>query len=39
MVKHTQIPRRQLANQLFGVFHHFVGLATKEIKLTIQGFL
>ena len=29
MVKHTQIIRRQFADDLFSVFDHFMGLALK----------
>ena len=29
MVKHTQTIRRQYADELFGGFDHFVGLALK----------
>ena len=31
MVKHTQTNRRQIANELPGVFDHFVGLARKAL--------
>ena len=32
MVKHTQIIRRQIADELLSVFDHFVGLVLKGIK-------
>ena len=31
MVKHTQTIRRQIADELFEVVDHFVGLALKEL--------
>ena len=33
MVKHTQTIRRQIADECFGVFDHFVGLVLKGLKL------
>ena len=32
MVKHTQTTRRQIGDELFGVFDRFVGLALKDLK-------
>ena len=34
MVKQTQTIRRQIADELFEVFDHFVGLALKELSST-----
>ena len=33
MVKYTQTIRSQIADELFGAFDHFVGLALKGITL------
>ena len=37
MVKLTQIIRRQFADELFGVFYHFVGLTLKRVKKAFKG--
>ena len=33
MIKHTQAVRRLLADELFYVLYHFVGLAVKEVSI------
>ena len=37
MVKHTQTIRRLFAMNSLSVFDHFVGLALKGLKLSMQG--
>ena len=38
MVKHTQISRRQIHDELLSVFDHFMGLALKGLIVKLQAY-